>query len=60
MLEILFENILRINNDSNYNLVCSTVKVVTYNLDENNIIISFFSVPSYLFLFLDLNMFDSD
>jgi hypothetical protein len=45
------------NNDSNYNLVCSRVKVVDYNLNENNTIISFFSVPSYLFLFLDLNRF---
>jgi hypothetical protein len=40
----------KFSNGSNYNLVCSRVKVVDYNLNENKIIISFFSVPKYLFL----------
>ena len=47
-------------NVSNYNLVCSRVKVVNNILNENNTINSFFSVPSYLFPFLDWNSSDSD
>ena len=49
----------KFSNVSNYNLVCSRVKVVNNILNENNTINSFVSVPSYLFPFLDWNSSDS-